>query len=113
MYTICPDCGGNGYGPDRMSGNEVYQDKCDTCNGEGRILQMTDTSKIRVTPGIDSLLNACQHKDYCLSLERQRDELIDALHESRVFLGFSEKEGFYSRIEANDALLAEIEGKRK
>ena len=31
----CPDCGGNGYGPDRAYGPEVYQDKCETCNGSG------------------------------------------------------------------------------
>lgn len=37
---VCKDCGGSGYGPDQMNGNEVFQDKCSTCDGEGRILDV-------------------------------------------------------------------------
>ena len=32
----CPNCGGSGYGPDRIEGpGDVYQDRCETCDGFG------------------------------------------------------------------------------
>ena len=32
----CEECGGSGYGPDRIDGpGDVYQNKCDRCDGTG------------------------------------------------------------------------------
>jgi hypothetical protein len=37
-YRICPDCGGMGHGEDRIDGDgDVYQGKCPTCDGAGRV----------------------------------------------------------------------------
>ena len=34
--TPCPECGGNGTGPDRIDGDgDVYQSECGTCDGTG------------------------------------------------------------------------------
>lgn len=35
--VMCTECGGSGIGPDRINGNEVYQDKCTGCDGMGQV----------------------------------------------------------------------------
>ena len=90
---------------------------------EGEI--MTDTIKPRETPKLSeelrreamyppiSALHLKKLSQDALNLERQRDELVEALRMSRDFVLFSQRDNSYARVQANDALLAKIEGERK
>ena len=44
-FTVCPTCGGDGLGADRIDGpGDVYQDECPECRGKGRVAKAAPSS---------------------------------------------------------------------
>ena len=84
---------------------------------------LTDTSNIRPTPKADAFMAQWVNEthqcfdasiaDFLRTLERQRDELAEALRESRIWLLLSDKNEAHRRLELNEALLAKIKGERE
>lgn len=77
--NMCPECGGSGYGPDQMNGNEVFQDKCSNCDGEGRLEPMTSENQRVCTLLEEMEIEAARADGACGRVIRKaRDRIIEA-----------------------------------